>query len=50
MDSEYFPIWTKEEGIINQSENFVKLKDRYYTITFLEQLIDKINEFKKINI
>jgi hypothetical protein len=47
---EYFPIWTKEDGEITQSDKFVKLNGRYYTIKFLEQLIDKISEFKKINI
>ena len=50
MDSEYYPIWTKEEGLITQNENFVKLNGRYYTIAFLEQLLDKITEFKRINI
>lgn len=47
MDSEYFPVWTKEEGLINQTENFVKLNGRYYTIKFLEQLLIKIHEIKK---
>ena len=50
IDSEYYPIWTKEDGMINQTDKFVKLKGRYYTVEFLEQLIDKIIEFKKINI
>ena len=50
FDNEYFPIWTKEDGLINQSEIFVKLNGRYYTIKFLEQLLLKIKEFKKINI
>ncbi len=50
MDSEYYPIWTKEDGIIQQGENFVRLKGRYYTVRFLEKLIDQIIDFKKINI
>ena len=50
MYGEYFPIWTKEDGLITQTEKFVKLRGRYYTINFLEQLIDKISEFKKLNI
>jgi hypothetical protein len=50
IDSEYYPIWTKEDGEIMRGENFVKLRGRYYTIYFLEQLIDKISEFKKMNI
>jgi hypothetical protein len=50
IDSEYYPIWTKEDGEIIRGENFVKLRGRYYTIYFLEQLIDKISEFKKMNI
>lgn len=49
MDSDFFPIWTKEDGLINQTENFVKLNGRYYTIKFLEQLLIKIQEIKKIN-
>lgn len=50
IDSEFYPIWTKEDGIINQNENFVKLNGKYYTIKFLELLIEQIREFKKINI
>jgi len=50
MDSEYFPIWTKEDGEIMQGVSFVKLKGRYYTINFLEKLIDQIREIKNINI
>jgi hypothetical protein len=50
IDTDYYPIWTKEDGVITQSDKFVKLKGRYYTTAFLEQLIDKIIEFKKINI
>lgn len=50
IDSEYYPIWTKEDGLITQTEHFVKLHDRYYTISFLEKLIDKVKEFKKINL
>ncbi len=50
MDSEYYPIWTKEDGEITQTENFVKLNGKYYTIKFLEQLLNNINEFKRINI
>jgi len=50
IDSEYYPIWTKEDGLITQTEQFVRLKGRYYTINFLEQLIDRIYDFKKINI
>lgn len=50
MDNKYYPIWTKEDGLITQTEDFVKLNGRYYTISFLESLIDKISEFKKINI
>lgn len=50
FDSEYYPIWTKEDGLITQTEQFVRLKGRYYTITFLEQLIDKVKDLKKINL
>jgi hypothetical protein len=50
IDSEYFPIWTKEDGIITQSDKLVRLKGKYYTIVFLEKLIDRIIEFKKISI
>lgn len=50
IDSEYYPIWTKEDGLITQTEQFVRLNGRYYTINFLEQLIEKINDFKKINL
>ncbi|HAH22806.1 MAG TPA: hypothetical protein DCL77_03415 [Prolixibacteraceae bacterium] len=50
MGSEYYPIWTKEDGLITQTENFVRLNGRYYTIQFLEELLDKITDFKRINI
>lgn len=50
MDKQYYPIWTKEDGLITQTESFVILNGRYYTIKFLEQLLDKITDFKKINI
>ena len=49
IDSEFFPIWTKEEGLITQTDQFVRLNGRYYTIKFLEQLLTKIQEIKQLN-
>lgn len=50
LDSKYYPIWTKEDGVINQSEKFVKLNGKYYTIKFLEKLLKKFQDFQNINI
>lgn len=50
FEKEYLPIWTKEDGIIQNDEKFIKIKGKYYTIKFIENLFDKINEFKKINL
>jgi hypothetical protein len=49
IDSDYLPIWTKEEGLITQTDQFVRLNGRYYTIKFLEQLLTKIQEIKQFN-
>jgi hypothetical protein len=49
-EGEYYPVWTKEDGIIDLNEKFVRLNGRYYTIPFLENLINKVNEFKRLNI
>lgn len=50
MDSEYLPIWTKVDGIIDINEKFVRLNGRYYTINYLEKLLDKIKDFKNIEL
>jgi hypothetical protein len=50
IDSKYYPIWTKEDGIIIQSDKFVKLNGKYYTIKFLEKLLKKFKDFQNINI
>ncbi len=50
IDSEYYPIWTKEDGLITQNENFVRINGRYYTIKFLEQLLSNISESDSIKI
>ncbi|WP_104381715.1 hypothetical protein [Sphingobacterium sp. HMA12] len=50
QEGEYYPVWTREDGIIDLNEKFVRLNGRYYTIPFLENLINKIDEFKRLNI
>ena len=50
IEKEYLPIWTKEDGLIENNEKFIKIKGKYYTIKFIENLFDKISEFKKINL
>ena len=50
FEGETHPIWTIEDGIISQNEKFVRLHGKFYTIKFLEELIDKIKEIKNLNI
>lgn len=38
---QYYPIWTKDDGIIDINEKFVRLNGKFYTITFLEDLLRK---------
>ena len=49
-ENDYYPVWTKEDGVIDLNEKFVRLNGRFYTIPFLEDLIRKVGDFKKINI
>lgn len=49
-NGDYYPVWTKEDGIIELNQMFVRLNGRYYTIPFLEDLINKVQDFKTINI
>ncbi len=37
----YYPIWTKDDGIIDINEKFVRLNGKFYTIAFLEDLLRK---------
>jgi hypothetical protein len=32
FEKEYLPIWTKEDGIIQNDEKFIKIKGKYYRI------------------
>lgn len=48
-NDEYYPVWTEEDGIIQLNQAFVRLNGRYYTIPFLEGLINKFNDIKAIN-
>ena len=50
LDEEYYPIWTKNDGFITESDKFVKLKGKYYTHRFLEKLIDILVDFKEITL
>ena len=46
IDGQFYPIWTKEDGEFENTVNFVKLNGRYYSIVFLEQLLNIIAKVK----
>lgn len=50
IENEYLPIWTIEDGLIENNEKFIRIKGKLYTIRFIENIFDKISEFKKINL
>lgn len=47
MDDEYFPIWTREDGIIEDYSHFVKVRGKYYSIKQLESIFEEIEAIKK---
>lgn len=47
MDDEYFPIWTREDGIIEDYSHFVKVRGKYYSIKQLESIFEEIETIKK---
>jgi len=46
LDSDYYPLWTVEEGFVKEGETFIKLRGKYYSATFLEKLLDSIDRLK----
>ena len=46
MDGEYYPVWTLEEGFVQEGQTFIKLNGKYYSAKFLEKLLDKISDLK----
>ena len=44
---ERYPIWTIDDGIIEDFTHFVKIRGKYYTINQIECIFDKIEEIKK---
>ena len=47
MDDEYFPIWTREDGIIEDYSHFAKVRGKYYSIKQLESIFEEIETIKK---
>ena len=47
IDGEFFPIWTREDGIVKDYEQFVRINGRYYTIAQLEHIFSAIESIKK---
>ena len=48
MDGEYYPVWTLEEGLVQEGQTFIKLKGKYYSAKFLEKLLDQIADVRKV--
>lgn len=46
LDTEYYPLWTLEEGFVKEGETFIKLRGKYYSATFLEKLLDSVDRLK----
>ena len=46
LDTEYYPLWTIEEGFVKEGEKFIKLRGKYYSATFLEKLLDSVDRLK----
>ena len=46
LDTEYYPLWTVEEGFVKEGETFIKLRGKYYSATFLEKLLDSVDRLK----
>jgi hypothetical protein len=47
MSGEYYPVWTLEEGFVQEGQTFIKLKGKYYSAKFLEKLLDQIADIQK---
>ena len=50
IGTDFFPIWTKEDGEILANEIIIKLNGRYYTAKYLEMLLNKVSELKELNL
>ena len=46
LDNGYYPLWTLEEGLVKEGINFIKLNGKYYSATFLENILNQINNLK----
>jgi len=46
IDGNKYPIWTKDDGVIEDYRHFVEIKGKYYTIKQLEHIFEEIEEIK----
>ncbi|MBQ7422184.1 MAG: hypothetical protein IJV27_08595 [Prevotella sp.] len=46
FDGEYYPIWTREDGVIEDFTRFVKVRGKYYSIKQLESIFERIETLK----
>ena len=46
IDGKQYPIWTREDGIIEDLTHFVMIRGKYYSIKQLEVIFEKIEELK----
>ena len=46
IDGKQYPIWTREDGIIEDLTHFVMIRGKYYSIKQLETIFEKIEEMK----
>ena len=46
IDGKQYPIWTREDGIIEDLNHFVMIRGKYYSIKQLEVIFEKIEEME----
>lgn len=49
IDGVFYPIWTEVDGFIETDySHFIKIKNHYYSIKSIENLIDEVVDLKRI--
>lgn len=46
IDGDKYPIWTVDDGIIEDLNHFVRIRGKYYTVNQQERIFEQIEEVK----
>ena len=46
IDGKQYPIWTREDGIIEDLNHFVMIRDKYYSVKQIEGIFENIEKLK----